>query len=193
MSIQYESERWMPITDVDGFYEISNHGRFRNVKTGRILKPCINGWGYYQIRTCIDYVKRTFFVARLVAKAFVPNPDNLPEVNHKDGDKLNNHISNLEWVSGGDNQRHAYRTGLRKAAKGAANKLFGGYINVYDKRTGALVDRLAGCADMEAKGYNYSNVKAFFKGRLKSYHGCVFVREPIAHDHDTQSQGNAGP
>ena len=65
--------------------------------------------------------EKAYLVHRMVAITFIPNPENLPQVNHIDGNQLNNHVSNLEWVTIGDNQRHAYKTGLKRLPKGLLN------------------------------------------------------------------------
>lgn len=94
-------------------YEISKCGLVRNKQTYHIRKPGITRKGYLQIRI----EKRTVKIHRLVALNFLPNPFGLSEVNHKDGNKLNNKIENLEWVSSGDNQRHSYKLGLREPVR----------------------------------------------------------------------------
>lgn len=76
-------------------------------KRGRKLKFGINQKGYYQVRVTHERKKSWFIVHRTVAKFFIPNPNNLPQVNHKDGNKLNNHYSNLEWCNNSHNQLHA--------------------------------------------------------------------------------------
>ena len=88
-------------------YEITIDGRVINIHTGKPVKPQINGTGYYRV----GIGKKLKFVHRLVAQKYLPNPDNLPQVNHKDGNKLNNHVDNLEWVSNRENSLHALRNG----------------------------------------------------------------------------------
>lgn len=90
-------EIYKPIKGYD--YEVSNTGQIRNVRTGRILKQRLNNRGYCQVCLCKDGVQKMFTVHRLVAKAFIPNPKNLPEVNHKDECKTNNRLDNLEWCT----------------------------------------------------------------------------------------------
>lgn len=98
-------EIWKPI-QYDG-YEISNFGMVKSYKydkiNGKIMKPYRTTKGYLQIDLQLDGRKRQnrvhLAVHRLVAQAFIPNPDNLPEVNHKDEDKTNNHVDNLEWCT----------------------------------------------------------------------------------------------
>ena len=84
-------------------YEITREGQVINKHTGRILKPQPNGKGY--LRVSIGQKLR--FVHRLVAEQYVPNPNNYEQVNHKDGNKLNNCADNLEWVSNQMNRNHA--------------------------------------------------------------------------------------
>jgi hypothetical protein len=107
-------EIWKPIVGTQGFIEISNEGRVRSLLRGepRILKTQVDNNGYHRIRVTIERVKASYKVHREVAKAFICNPDNLPQVNHIDGDKNNNCISNLEWVTNKDNAHHAIQNGL---------------------------------------------------------------------------------
>lgn len=107
-------EIWKDIEEFKGKYQISSWGRVRN-RDGFILKPYVNKKGY--IRISLQQGKRSIKrrVHRLVAQAFIPNPYGLPQVNHKDGNKLNNSYTNLEWVTNTENRHHAMR--LRKMAR----------------------------------------------------------------------------
>lgn len=89
-------------------YEVTTSGQIINKKTGHILKGQPNAKGYLRV----SISKKLIFVHRLVAEKYIPNPDNLPQVNHKDGNKLNNSVENLEWVSNQQNREHAVETGL---------------------------------------------------------------------------------
>lgn len=95
-------------------YLISNYGRLKNKKKNKLLKGEITKYGYLRYHITIN--KKLYHVSahRLVAKAFIPNPKNKPEVNHKDGNKLNNCITNLEWCTNLYNQQHAWKNGLHK-------------------------------------------------------------------------------
>ena len=104
------TEEWRPIEGYEGLYEVSSYGRVRSldryVKTcygsyrlykGKVLSPGKKSDGYLLINLSCNGKYNTIRVHRLVAQAFLPNPDNLPEVNHKDENKTNNSVENLEW------------------------------------------------------------------------------------------------
>ena len=103
-----EKEIWRDVVGYEGEYAVSSKGRVRNIRTGRILGGGYDGHGYpfvslYKANSKPKQIK----VHRLVALAFIPNPQNLPEVDHIDENKENNDISNLRWVSKSENQRHS--------------------------------------------------------------------------------------
>ena len=88
----------MKITGYEN-YEVRPNGEVVNVKTGRILKPYKDKDGYFIVYLYNNNSRKTYRVHRLVAEAFIPNPDNLPQVNHKDENPSNNHVGNLEWCT----------------------------------------------------------------------------------------------
>lgn len=93
-------------------YDISNTGILRNRVTQHILKYSYDKDGYLGISLCFNGRQYRCFAHRLVAKAFIPNPENKPEVNHIDGNKTNNNVDNLEWVTRQENAIHAIQAGL---------------------------------------------------------------------------------
>lgn len=116
---------WRDIQEFNGAYQVSDEGQVRNAKSGIVLCQKYAGSNiYYPIVVLCNGSKKTRgdkpkyvrrYVHRLVASAFVPNPENKPEVNHIDSNPLNNAAQNLEWVTHTENMRHAYKDG--KASK----------------------------------------------------------------------------
>lgn len=110
-------ETWEDIKDYEGYYKISNTGEVINVKTKKqLVIQC--GDRYKQLILSKDGKSRKEYIHRLIAMAFIPNEYNKRCVNHKDGDKFNNDISNLEWVTHSENNKHAMNTGLNQAPRG---------------------------------------------------------------------------
>lgn len=101
-------ETWIKVKGFE-LYSVSDQGNVRNDKTGRILKGGLDTYGYPQVILCKNGSRYGRKVHRLVAEAFVPNPDNKPQVNHIDGNKQNNAASNLEFCTNQENQTHFWR------------------------------------------------------------------------------------
>ena len=111
---------WRPI---DHKYECNEKGEIRNITTGRILRTCKGKDGYYRVSLFSLGRSKSYMVHRLILSAFIPNPEpsKYTEINHIDGNKDNNTLSNLEWCDRGYNQRHAYKNGLQPSKKGSKN------------------------------------------------------------------------
>lgn len=111
-------EIWKDIIGWNGLYQVSNLGRVKRIylvsKKTKILKPSPFIGGYWIATLCNEGRAKKFYIHRLVAIAFIPNPNNDPQVNHKDGNKKNNYWLNLEWNSSKKNIEHSYRFGLAK-------------------------------------------------------------------------------
>jgi hypothetical protein len=128
------TETWKDVPGYDGAYQISDHGRIRSVprkvnngngfrmSDSLIMKQYDNGHGY--LRVCLSNgVKKKFtLVHRLIAENFLPNLENMPIVNHIDGDKRNNDLSNLEWCDSSYNNQHAFDNKLIKPLRGERHK-----------------------------------------------------------------------
>ena len=111
MALRYAPEVFVDIQGYEG-YQVSNYGRVKNSKTGKILKPYLTR-GYLRVSLYNESGRRCKLVHRLVAEAFLPNPQHKPAVNHINGCKTDSNVSNLEWVSASENMAHAHNNGLR--------------------------------------------------------------------------------
>ena len=103
-------ERWSPIPNTH--YSISSEGRVRNDETNKMKSMDATSDGYHKVDLYSNGKRTSVRVHRLVAEAFIPNPNELPQINHIDGNKENNNVKNLEWVNNSQNMIHAYRNGL---------------------------------------------------------------------------------
>lgn len=108
-----KKEIWKDIPEYEGLYQASNKGNIKNIKTGNILFGGIKR-GYREVILIKNNQRKYCLVHRLVAKTFIINPYEKPQINHKDGNKLNNNVNNLEWCTRSENMKHAYKTGLQK-------------------------------------------------------------------------------
>lgn len=109
-------EEWRRCKEIDN-YEVSNTGKIRNRRTGRIMRTSINSNGYEQVQLHKDGNMYTRRIHRLVADTFYDGDHSNLDVNHKDGDKLNNNIDNLEWCTRQENVIHGFRVGLNISHK----------------------------------------------------------------------------
>lgn len=154
-----DEEIWKEIQGYEGEYAVSNKGRVRNKKNGKILAGAYDGYGYRFVKLYKANSKpKQIKVHRLVALAFIPNPDNLPYINHIDENKGNNNVENLEWCTASQNQRHSAH---QKSCK----------IKQITK-DGELVKVWESFMQIEREtDYNRSNIIQCCKGKLRSAHG----------------------
>ena len=171
-----KKEYWKPVLDYEGLYEVSNWGRVKSlnyIHSGKekILKPVTTKNGYLRVVLCKNGKKKTFLVHRLVAEAFIPNPNNLPQVNHKDENKLNNNVENLEFCDNKYNSNFGTRNEriIAKNTNGKRSKKV--YQYTLD---GQFVREWESTSDCGRNGYNYGNVAACCRGELKKYKGFIW-------------------
>ena len=105
---------WKDIPNFEEKYQASTKGEIRNKKNNKIVKQYVNNKGYYTISLYINNKQSRYNVHTFIAKTFIKNSNNLPLINHIDGNKLNNNIENLEWCTSKHNIKHAYDNGLKK-------------------------------------------------------------------------------
>ena len=123
------NEEWKSVVGYEGTYDVSNAGRIRRTRSAnemtavRMRKPYLERQGYLRIALWLGNKKRTFNVHRIVLSAFVGPCQDGMQTNHIDGDKTNNRIDNLEYVTPSENRRHAFRTGLQTPMRGSKNPL----------------------------------------------------------------------
>lgn len=139
------------IPGYEGHYRVDDNGvvfglkridpTTNNLRKAKIRKQGKSTFGYMRITLIKNGKPKSFAAHRLVAMAFIPNPENKPQVNHKDGNKLNNHVSNLEWCTSQENIHHAIKTGLTTFKKGNDHFMSGrtGLKNYASKKVQCLM------------------------------------------------------
>lgn len=193
----FEGEEWRGVTGYEDALQVSNYGRIKRLASNvlkwnksklgkpflhntkveeKILKQQIDRCGYSNIRTQIKGIRFSSKVHRLVMTAFVPNNENKRCINHKDGVKSNNMLSNLEWVTDSENILHAIKNGLLKVKTGENAHRFSGAVDAYNKDTNEFVCRMFGNLDMKDKGFDFRLISAVLKGKRKSHNGCYFIK-----------------
>lgn len=109
-------EKWKSVPGYEGLYIVSNGGRVYGVKKRKMLTPAVMSKGYMMVTLWKENTQRSYLVHRLVASVFIKNPQSLPQVNHKDGNKFNNFASNLEWTTCQENIVHSVSIGTFKSS-----------------------------------------------------------------------------
>lgn len=165
-------EIWKDVKDYEGLYQVSNKGQIKRTKhtrsngrgyytvNERILSTHLNNKGYKIITLCKNNKVKTHILHRLIAEAFIPNPDNLPQINHKDENKTNNDIKNLEWCTHKYNNNYGTKNNRTALKRGKP---------VICEETGVIYTSLH---DAERKtGVDYRNIHACCSGRYKTSGG----------------------
>ena len=166
-------ETWKAIAGYEGIYEVSDQGRVKSLKHGKekILKPQKDTGGYLQVYLCKDGQKKTSLVHRLVAESFIQNPNNLETINHKDEDKTNNTVTNLEWMSQKDNLNYGTRN--KRACEAKINHpSLSKKVQMFDKSTGELLATYPSTREANRiTGINPGNISSCCLGKHKSSGG----------------------
>ena len=147
-------EQWKPVVGYEGLYEVSSHGNVYSMRTKKILRT-YNQNGYLHVHLYKNGHRKNWVVHRLVANAFIPNPENLETVNHIDENKMNNNVNNLEWMSRGDNIRYS------------------NYKKVFCIETRQSYNTITEAA--RQTGINYSSISQCCNGKCKTaggFHWC---------------------
>ncbi len=117
-------EKWKDISGFEGLYKVSNYGNIKSVHLNwKNMKHGRNPKGYHIVILSKNGIRHSYKIHRLVAQAFIPNPNHLPQVNHVNGNKDDNHWYNLEWCSCKDNIKHAWENGLCENVREVARKM----------------------------------------------------------------------
>ena len=162
-------EIWKDIVGYEGHYKISNLGRVKSLKYGKeqILKNVKNGRGYLQVDLLKNGEEKTYYIHRIVAQVFLPNPQNLPQINHKNEDKTDNNANNLEWCTAKYNNN--YGTHNQRSAEKRSKPVL-----QYTK-DGKFVKEWKSARDIERNlGYNSGYISSCCNGKFKSAYRFVW-------------------
>lgn len=177
-------EEWVPIKGFPG-YEVSSDGRVRSfvgwkgrgTPEAKVISQSRKKSGYMQVVLCNGTEKKSFSVHRLVAEAFITNEGGKRTVNHKNGIKDDNRSCNLEWVSQGENIKHAYRTGLREPSecqKKSVVKRCGKPVLMLDEN-GEIINTFESASEAERQtGAHHQDILKCCKKKIKQTKGYVW-------------------
>lgn len=178
LALPMECWRWIP--GFEGLYQVSTRGRVRSVDRwitypdgskrffkGRILKPTLDKYGYLLVTLSRDGKKRPFKIHRLVAMAFIPNPENKPQVNHLDENPCNNVVENLSWASAKENL--TWGTGIERRAASLSKP-----VQAINPSTGEVVLEFPSIIEAERKGFNQGNIYSCCRGKRKTHKGYMW-------------------
>lgn len=173
-------ERWKSIDGYEGLYEVSSYGRVRSldrfdrlgrITSGRVLSPTNNGCGYYTVQLSNGGIKKRHYIHRLVAKAFIKNYSKLNEINHKDENKSNNNVSNLEWCSRKYNVNYGDHNAKMSHTKGTLFRVINNVTHeasmFYSKDAAASILHIG--RDKVAKGLKDGSISYSFRGNNLSF------------------------
>lgn len=165
-------EIWKDIDGYDGMYQVSNTGRVKSVRKNIILRQGI-ARGYKSVILSTNNIPKNYSVHRLVANAFIPNPDNLPQVNHKDENKANNCISNLEWCT----PKYNYNYGtinIRKSQKQLNDKNKSKVVLQYSL-DGTFIKEWKSTMDVQRNlGFCHSYISECCRGKQSYAYGYIW-------------------
>lgn len=170
------TEIWKDIEGYEGLYQVSNLGRIKSLHphSNKAIKPIIlkadNVRGYPIVQLHKAATKDRFLIHKLVALAYIPKAEGKNEVNHKDGNKLNNTVSNLEWVTRRENMKHAYKHKLVDTVKAQnANKKA---VYQYDLK-GNFIKKYCSCTEAK-KETGATNISMCISGKRKTSGGYIW-------------------
>ena len=178
-------EEYRQIKDFEN-YEISNYGNVRNKKTKRILKSNCVGKGYLAVQLSKNSTRKSFQIHRLIALEFIPNsdPENKTQVNHIDGNKLNNNIDNLEWVTPSENIVHAYEVlnrspSVPKKKEEKSKKRITDPILQLDKNLKLINEFTTAKIASKETNIEYSSIMKCLKGTAKTAGSFIWKYKPL--------------
>ena len=179
MKAELISEVWKPVPGYKSLYDASNFGRVRSLKFGkiRILKQLKHNCGYLKVLLYKDGKGKRFFVHRLVAEAFIPNPDNLPQVNHINEIKTDNSAWNLEWCDVSYN--NSYGTLPERQSQNQLNDPIKSKPVYQYTLDGRLVHVWPSAAEAGRNGFDTSCIYNCCNGRQKSHKGFLWSYTPL--------------
>lgn len=165
-------EEWKPVKGYEDLYEVSSYGQVKN-SNGRIKKQTINKKGYAMVHLWKNGKEKTCRVHRLVAQAFIPNPNNLPEINHKSEIKTQNNVENLEWCTSEYNHTYGTRN-ARVAAKLKNHPNISKAVQALDPKTLEVVMEFPSAHEAQRQGFRQNTITECCLGKHHTHKGYIW-------------------